>query len=101
MFGSESIRRAGRDDGVETQGTPFDGIDWHTYEPELRWLCEVKAEEFRWMGYDEVTGADIWQCVLQLTQGRRPLHQMVATILGLQPGQFMHYATLSAWQGKV
>jgi hypothetical protein len=86
---------------MESKESALESRDWHQYEPDLLWLCEVKAKEFHLMGYEEVTAIDIWQCVLQLTKGARPLHQMVAAILGLQPGQFMHYETMNAWQGRV
>ena len=26
-------------------------------------LCESKADEFHLIGYDQVTGADVWECV--------------------------------------
>lgn len=86
---------------MEFEDQEFTPVDWQAYSNELQWLCQIKAGEFQLMGYEEVTGADIWACVLQMTKGKRALHEMVSTILGLQPGTFMHYATLSAWREGV
>ncbi|WP_303798584.1 post-transcriptional regulator [Alicyclobacillus macrosporangiidus] len=76
-------------------------VRWQDYEPELMELCRVKAEEFHLLGYEEVTPADVWACVMQMTRGRGALHDVVAAILGLNVGRFMTYLTMNAYQGKL
>ncbi|MCL6636836.1 MAG: post-transcriptional regulator [Alicyclobacillus sp.] len=73
--------------------------DWHEFEQELRALCASKAEEFHLLGYERITGAEVWDCVMrQCKGGHVPLHELVAAILGLTIGRFMNFATISAWQ---
>ena len=42
-------------------------------------LCESKAEEFRLLGYEHVSGKDIWECVSDKyhKNGTPALHQIV------------------------
>lgn len=65
-------------------------------------LCRSKAEEFRLIGYEHVTGADIWECVSHKYEknGPPPLHQLVNDILSLKANQFMNYMTISAYRGS-
>jgi len=65
-------------------------------------LCVSKAEEFRLIGYEQVTGRDIWECVSQKyeKEGFPPLHQLVNDILSLKATQFMNYMTISAFRGS-
>lgn len=65
-------------------------------------LCQSKAEEFRLIGYEHVTGPDIWECVSQKYEkdGYPALHQMVNDILSLKSTQFMNYMTISAYRGS-
>ncbi|WP_018753203.1 post-transcriptional regulator [Paenibacillus sanguinis] len=65
-------------------------------------LCRSKAEEFRLIGYEQVTGADIWECVSYKYEksGPPPLHQLVNDILSLKATQFMNYMTISAYRGS-
>ncbi|MCL6444536.1 MAG: post-transcriptional regulator [Alicyclobacillus sp.] len=76
-------------------------IDWHKYEPELMSLCQSKAEEFRLLGYEEVTAEDIWACVQHQVNGPMALHALVSAILGLQAGKFMSYLTMNAYRGML
>lgn len=64
-------------------------------------LCESKAEEFRLLGYENVTGLDIWECVSEPYHktGQPALHQIVNDILSLKVTQFMNYMTLNAYRG--
>src|SRR5579875_2202611 len=82
-----------------------DEADNHWYiaefEPELRDLCSVKAEEFSLLGYDKVSSEDIWNCVQSMTKGRASLHEFVAMILSLQVGQFMNYESMNAFKGLI
>ncbi|MNW34971.1 Post-transcriptional regulator ComN [compost metagenome] len=65
-------------------------------------LCQSKAEEFRLIGYEHVTGSDIWACINQKYEknGFPPLHQLVNDILSLKATQFMNYMTISAYRGS-
>lgn len=65
-------------------------------------LCLSKAEEFRLIGYEQVTGPDIWECVNQKYEknGFPPLYQLVNDILSLKATQFMNYMTISAYRGS-
>lgn len=65
-------------------------------------LCVSKAEEFRLIGYEQVTGRDIWECVSQKyeKEGFPPLYQLVNDILSLKATQFMNYMTISAFRGS-
>lgn len=65
-------------------------------------LCRSKAEEFRMIGYEHVTGAEVWECVSQKydKNGIPPMHQLVNDILSLKVTQFMNYMTISAYRGS-
>lgn len=64
-------------------------------------LCLSKAEEFRLMGYEHVSGKDIWNCVnaKYVKTGQPELHRLVNDILSLKVTQFMNFMTLSAFKG--
>ena len=64
-------------------------------------LCESKAEEFRLLGYEHVSGQEIWTCVSDKYHktGQPALHQIVNDILSLKVTQFMNYMTLNAYRG--
>jgi hypothetical protein len=64
-------------------------------------LCESKAEEFRLIGYDHVSGADVWECVSDKyhKKGMPPLYQVVNDILSLKVTQFMNFITLNMYRG--
>jgi len=66
-------------------------------------LCLSKAEEFKMIGYDQVTGADVWECVSDKyhKKGVPALHAIVNDILSLKITQFMNYITLSMYKGEV
>ena len=63
-------------------------------------LCLSKAEEFQMIGYEHVTGEEIWECINDRykKKGLPPLHQVVNDILSLKPNQFMNYLTLSMYR---
>lgn len=64
-------------------------------------LCESKADEFRLIGYDRVSGQDIWECVSDKYHktGMPPLYVVVNDILSLKVTQFMNYITLNMYRG--
>jgi hypothetical protein len=51
----------------------------------LERLCESKAEEFQLIGYDQVTGADVWECVSDKyhKKGTPSIHEVVNDSLSL------------------
>jgi hypothetical protein len=64
-------------------------------------LCTSKAQEFRLLGYEHVTGRDVWDCISDryLKTGNPALHQVVNDILSLKTTQFMNWMTLSVYRG--
>ncbi|SEC73203.1 Post-transcriptional regulator [Paenibacillus sp. GP183] len=64
-------------------------------------LCLSKVEEFKLLGYDHVTGKEIWDCVSDRYRksGMPALHQIVNDILSLKSTQFMNWMTMSAFKG--
>ncbi|AIQ31877.1 hypothetical protein P40081_29865 [Paenibacillus sp. FSL P4-0081] len=68
---------------------------------EIEAMCISKAEEFRLLGYEYVTGKDIWDCVSRnyVKEGRPPLHKLVNDIYSLKSGSYMNYLTMAAYRG--
>ena len=64
-------------------------------------LCISKAEEFQLIGYEHVSGQDVWECISDKyhKKGIPPLYQVVNDILSLKVTQFMNYITLSMYRG--
>ncbi|MEX2461468.1 MAG: post-transcriptional regulator [Paenibacillaceae bacterium] len=64
-------------------------------------LCWSKSEEFKKLGYEALTGKDIWDCVSDkyMKKGVPPLHQVVNDILSLKTTQFMNWMTMRAFKG--
>lgn len=63
-------------------------------------LCVSKAEEFHLLGYEYVTGEEIWECVSQNyeAQGIPLLHRIVNDILTLKVTRFMNWMTMKAYK---
>ncbi|WP_349254208.1 post-transcriptional regulator [Paenibacillus sp. RC67] len=63
-------------------------------------ICNSKAEEFRMIGYEHVTGMEIWECVSDKYKktGTPPLHKVVNDILSLKVTQFMNWMTMSIYK---
>ncbi|MNQ85854.1 Post-transcriptional regulator ComN [compost metagenome] len=64
-------------------------------------LCLSKVEEFVLLGYEHVTGKDIWDCVSDKYRktGLPSLHQIVNDILSLKSTAFMNWMTISMYRG--
>ena len=64
-------------------------------------LCNSKAEEFHLIGYEHVTGKEVWECVNSKYEkkGQPELHQIVNDILSLKATQFMNFMTMSIYKG--
>ncbi|WP_311764838.1 post-transcriptional regulator [Paenibacillus agricola] len=65
-------------------------------------ICTSKAEEFRMIGYEQVTGEEIWECVSDKYKktGMPALHQIVNDILSLKVTKFMNWMTMSIYKGN-
>ncbi|WP_328803621.1 post-transcriptional regulator [Paenibacillus puerhi] len=63
-------------------------------------ICISKAQEFRMLGYEYVTGSEIWECVSDKyrKQGMPALHRIVNDILSLKVTSFMNWMTMSAYK---
>jgi hypothetical protein len=65
-------------------------------------LCNSKAEEFHMLGYEQVTGRDIWECVSDgYRKGTPRLHRLVNDILTLKVTQFMNWNTMNVYRGTL
>ncbi len=65
--------------------------------------CISKAEELRLLGYEYVTGEDVWECVsakYKKNNDKPALHRVVNDILSLKSTQFMNYMTMAAFRGE-
>ncbi|PZE19454.1 post-transcriptional regulator [Paenibacillus xerothermodurans] len=65
-------------------------------------ICNSKADEFRMLGYEHVTGREVWECVSDkyIKQGTPPLHRIVNDILSLKVTQFMNWMTMSIYKSN-
>lgn len=70
----------------------------HEMNSMIEEICNSKAEEFHMLGYDSVTGRDIWDCVSAKYKETPPLHRVVNNILSLRTTDFMNWMTMSAWK---
>lgn len=70
---------------------------------EIESLCNSKSEEFALLGYEHISGADVWQCVSAIKKydedNLPQVHQIVNDILTLKVTTFMNWMTLNAYKG--
>ncbi|KXG44987.1 post-transcriptional regulator [Tepidibacillus decaturensis] len=72
----------------------------HELNQQIEQLCKCKAEEFALMGYEHVTGKEVWDCISEKYNGELPpIHQLVNDILSLKVTTFMNWMTLNAYKG--
>ncbi|MCF6092759.1 post-transcriptional regulator [Microaerobacter geothermalis] len=72
----------------------------HQLTKQIEDLCESKAEEFQFLGYERITGKDIWNCVSSnYKNGYPPLHVLVNDILSLKVTAYMNWMTINAFKG--
>ncbi len=80
-------------------GTEHDEVVRHTddeLERIVMQLCQMKAEEFQLLGYDLITGQDIWDCVSDgYKKGFPAMHQLASDILTLKTTAYMNWMTMS------
>jgi hypothetical protein len=59
-------------------------------------LCVSKAEEFSMLGYENITGKEIWDCISdRYKKGMPLLHEVVNDILSLKTTQYMNWMTMT------
>jgi|GEM_PF-2064406 hypothetical protein len=65
-------------------------------------LCTSKAEEFALLGYEGITGKDIWEYLSEQYEktGYPRLHRLINDILSLRVTKFMNWLTLHAYKGS-
>ncbi|SDW29042.1 Post-transcriptional regulator [Marininema mesophilum] len=62
-------------------------------------LCNSKAEEFRYYGYEDVTGEQVWACVSEsYRRGWPRLNRLVNDILSLKGTRFMNWLMVSVYK---
>ncbi len=68
---------------------------------QIEGLCNSKAEEFEIMGYEHISGKDIWKYVSEkYGEGELPpIHKIVNDILTMKITAFMNWMTLNAYKG--
>lgn len=68
---------------------------------QIHGLCRSKAEEFVMIGYEHVTGEEVWACIRAKYKNGElpPLHQVVNDVLSLKITQFMNWMTMQAYKG--
>jgi hypothetical protein len=80
-----------------------ESIEWSDDElgEDIEAMCRSKAEEFRLLGYEYVTGKDIWDCISRnyAKEGNPPLHKLVNDIYSLKATSYMNYLTIAAYRG--
>ncbi|AOZ91881.1 post-transcriptional regulator [Paenibacillus crassostreae] len=80
----------------------MEGMSTAQLDENIQMMCNSKAEEFRLIGYENVTGKDIWNCVGSRydKEGEPSLHKLVNDILSLKVTAFMNFMTISAYKGS-
>lgn len=63
-------------------------------------LCQSKIEEFKLLGYEQITSEELWGCLNSkyAKQGMPRLYELVNDILSMKPNQLMHYLTMSSYK---
>ncbi|PWK08980.1 post-transcriptional regulator [Tumebacillus permanentifrigoris] len=61
-------------------------------------VCTSKAEEFHLLGYEQVTGAEVWECVSQKYKMIPPLHRVINDVLTLKTNVFMNWLLIRAYK---
>lgn len=93
--------------GVEQSGIEDAATEEHNTDDQeaalsksIEELCLSKAEEFQLIGYEHVTGQEIWECISDSyhKKGTPPLHQIVNDILSLKVTKFMNWMTMSIYK---
>jgi len=67
---------------------------------EMKALCESKADEFRLLGYENVTAKDVWDCVTAKYKEFPPLHKLVNDILSLKGNTYMNWLMINMYKNS-
>ncbi len=69
----------------------------------IQQLCMSKAEEFRMLGYENITERDIWAHLSEQYEkkGYPRMHRIVNDILSLKVTQLMNWMTIGAFKGDM
>ncbi|AMA72160.1 MULTISPECIES: post-transcriptional regulator [Aneurinibacillus] len=67
-------------------------------DEQLAYVCEIKAQEFAMLGYEDITIEEIWECVSEKYKEMPPLYKIVNDILSLKPGLWMNWMTMRAYR---
>lgn len=80
-----------------------EGLSEEELSQTIEVLCHSKAEEFQMLGYEHVSGKEVWSCISDryVKTGFPALHQIVNDILSLKVTQFMNWMTMSAYKGTM
>ncbi|WP_308862170.1 post-transcriptional regulator [Paenibacillus radicis (ex Xue et al. 2023)] len=84
---------------VETEAVELSEIELNEV---IENICNSKAEEFRMLGYEHVTGREVWECISDKYKktGVPRLHQIVNDILSLKVTSFMNWMTMSIYKSN-
>lgn len=84
------------------ESSGVEGLSEEELNDTIAQLCRSKAEEFHLIGYEQVTGADVWECVSDKyhKKGVPALYEIVNDILSLKITQFMNFVTLNMYRGE-
>lgn len=64
-------------------------------------LCNSKAEEFCFYGYENITGEQIWACVSDnYRRGWPRLNRLVNDIMSLKANRFMNWLMISVYKAE-
>ncbi|WP_337950992.1 post-transcriptional regulator [Paenibacillus sp. HWE-109] len=98
---TENEQAAEEDASVSVEEEEENGLSDTELNEIIESLCLSKVEEFILLGYDHVSGKDIWDCVSDKYRktGVPSLHQIVNDILSLKSTQFMNWMTISMYRG--
>ncbi|MCC2685787.1 MAG: hypothetical protein K0R75_2686 [Paenibacillaceae bacterium] len=99
------MRHVGKDDSginISYEGLEQGDLTEAELNELIEGLCNSKAEEFQMLGYEQVSGRDIWECVSDgYRKGTPRLHRLVNDILTLKVTQFMNWNTMNVYRGTL
>ena len=79
-------------------GAEFEPLDDEALNDMIEQICHSKAEEFQMLGYESVTGKDVWDCVSSKYKELPLLHKLVNDILTLKATDLMNWMTMRMWK---
>lgn len=68
---------------------------------QIEQLCNSKAEEFLLLGYKNISGKTIWECVSEKYSDPLPeIHKIVNDILTLKATSYMNWITMKMYKSS-